>query len=191
MDFSAIEVVSRTLRQFLEAAFAAQNIGGGVYVGPLDDDDARDAAAVLFLYRVSVNADLRNTEHRVPSSNPAAPTIVHRDSLPLNLQYLLTAGTAQTGGELQSLRVLGCAIQALNQEPNLVGVDVGGETVRVTLDPVSSEEMSRIWTLFPTANYRTSIVYLASPVWIDPLLGRAEGPPVTREPHRIGHAVTS
>jgi hypothetical protein len=40
--------------------------------------------------------------------------------------------------------------------------------VRVTLEPLTTEEASRIWTLFPTANYRTSIAYLATPVWIDP-----------------------
>ena len=51
----------------------------------------------------------------------------------------------------------------------------------------ASEEMSRIWTLFPTANFRTSVVYLAYPVLIDPALVRTVGPPVIREPHRAGH----
>jgi hypothetical protein len=45
---------------------------------------------------------------------------------------------------------------------------VDQETVRVTLEPLTTEEASRIWALFPTANYRTSIAYLATPVWIDP-----------------------
>ena len=64
-------------------------------------------------------------------------------------------------------------MRTLNDDPELTGVKVGHETVRVSLEPVSTEEMSRIWTLFPTANYRTSIAYVASPVWIDP-----EFPPV-------------
>jgi hypothetical protein len=38
----------------------------------------------------------------------------------------------------------------------------------VSLEPISTEEMSRIWTLFPVVNYRTSVAYLATPVWIDP-----------------------
>ena len=50
---------------------------------------------------------------------------------------------------MQSLRVLGCAMQTLNDQPQLVGLGVGGDTIRVTLEPVGSEEMSRIWTLFP------------------------------------------
>jgi hypothetical protein len=77
-------------------------------------------------------------------------------------------------------------MQVLQASPNLTGVPVQGETVRVTLDPVSSEEMSRIWTLFPAANYRTSVVYLATPVWIDPVLPLASAPPVTSEAHPVG-----
>ena len=59
--------------------------------------------------------------------------------------------------------------------------------VRVSLDPVSTEEMSRIWTLFPTANYRTSVAYVASPVWIDPdqpPAGAAQASPRCRRPCR-------
>ena len=187
MNFDAIELVSQAFEDALESAFADANITGGVYVGPLDDPDAQNAAAVLFLYRLVANADLRSAEHRVPAADPLQPAVVHQGALPLDLYYLLTAGTTQTGGELQSLRVLGCAMQALNDRPQLVGVGVGGDTIRVTLEPVSSEEMSRIWTLFPTANFRTSVVYLASPVWIDPAIARTVGPPVIREPHRAGH----
>ena len=42
------------------------------------------------------------------------------------------------------------------------------EPVHVSLEPLTAEESSRSWALFPTANYRTSIAYLATPVWIDP-----------------------
>ena len=187
MNFEAIEVVSQAFGDFLEAAFDANQIDGGVYVGPLDDPDAAEAAAVLFLYRIAVNADLRNTPHRSPPADPGGRPVVFDGALPLDLYYLLTAGTAQTRGELSALRTLGCALQALNQDPNLVGLPVRGEVVRLTLETVTSEEMGRVWTLFPTANFRTSVVYLASPVWIDPPVVRAEGPPVIREPHRVGH----
>jgi hypothetical protein len=187
MNFDAIQRVSRAFEDVLEAAFAAAEITGDVYVGPLDDPEAQDASAVLFLYRVVANADLRSAEHRLPPADPLQPATVHRGALPLDLYYLLTAGTSQTGGELKSLRTLGCAMQRLNDEPQLVGVGVGGDTVRLTLEPVNSEEMSRIWSLFPTANFRTSVVYIASPVWIDPAIARPVGPPVVREPHRVGH----
>ena len=66
-------------------------------------------------------------------------------------------------------------MQALQAEPELTGAAVDHETVRVTLEPLTTEEASRIWALFPTANYRTSIAYLATPVWIDPPLPAAVG----------------
>lgn len=181
MDAAAIQTVTKALKDRLAAA-----IGEVVYVGPLDDPDASGAKAVLFLYRVAVNADLRSREHVVASPVPNDPPIVHERSLPLDLHYLFTAGTSQTGGELDALRVLGLAMRALNDSPYLEGVPVRSETVRVSIDPIGSEEMSRIWTLFPTANYRTSVVYLATPVWIDPERPRTTGAPVVEEPHGVG-----
>jgi len=181
VDAAAIQTVTKALQDRLSAA-----IGDVVHVGPLDDPNASGAKAVLFLYRVAVNPDLRSHEHVVASPIPNDPPIVHERSLPLDLYYLFTAGTSQTGGELDALRVLGLAMRTLNDSPFLEGIPVQGETVRVSIDPIGSEEMSRIWTLFPTANYRTSVVYLASPVWIDPERPRSVGPPVVEEPHRVG-----
>jgi hypothetical protein len=190
MQGNAIQLVSQALRDFLQSALAAQGIPGPVYVGPLDDTDAAGASVVLFLYRIVANADLRNAEHRLPGATPTDPPVVIEGALPLDLYYLLTGWTApsgQGGGELDSLRVLGCAMQALNDSANLTGLPVQGETVRLSLEPVASEEMSRIWTLFPTANYRTSVVYLASPVWVDPAAPAAPAAPVTDELYAVGH----
>jgi hypothetical protein len=187
MDFEAIELVSRAFEASLKSAFDASSIPNEVYVGPLDDPGAQGTSAVLFLYRVAVNADLRSAEHRVPAAIPSDPPDLFVGALPLDLYYLLTV-PSQAGEEDQfrALRVLGCAMQALNDQPTLVGLPVRGETVRLSLDPISSEEMGRIWTLFPTVNFRTSVVYLASPVWIDPKLASVPGPPVLQERHRAG-----
>lgn len=180
MTADAVQIVTKALQELLSTAV------GTVYVGPLDDPQATSAKAVLFLYRVAVNPDLRNSTHVLPPLAPGDPPRVFEGSLPLDLYYLLTAGDTQSGGELDSLATLGRAMQMLNTAPNLTGAAVQGETVRVTLDPITSEEMSRIWTLFPTSNYRTSVVYLATPVWIDPPAPVASAPPVTEEPHRVG-----
>ncbi len=186
MDAQAIKTVTAAFRDRLLAVFSVNKIAGPVFVGPLDDPNAAGAAAVLFLYRVAVNAELRNAEHqRAPLPPGTTPTLLS-GGLPLDLYYLLTAGTAQTGGEIDALGTLGFAMQNINDLPNLVGSPVANETVRLTLDSVTSEEMGRIWTLFPTANYRTAVIYLASPVWIDPAQSPLAGSPVLREPHRIG-----
>lgn len=183
MDANAIFQVSTALQRFLAP------VVGRVYVGPLDDEDAKGADLVLFLYRVAVNADLRNDRHDIVG--PDGVLVRRSGALPLNLHYLLTAVTSGGGAEvdLNALRVLGAAMQVLNDTPNLVGIPVQGETVRMTLDPITSEEMSRIWTLFPTANYRTSVVYIASPVWIDPAVPTPDAAFVTEHKSLVGNRV--
>lgn len=166
MNGDGILRVTEELRERLKQALVLSGVPGTVFVGPLDDADASGAALLLFLYRIVPNATLRNREHRVPSSS--APPPVFQNALPLDLYYLVTVGTTPGSSEETPLRALGFAIQAMQADPDLTGAGVSQETIHVTLEPLSTEETSRIWALFPTANYRTSIAYLATPVWIDP-----------------------
>jgi hypothetical protein len=188
MSAEAIRIVTLEIESLLKGALRAA--GGNnqtTFVGPLDDQSASNAALVLFLCRVTANQSLRNSEHWVSPENPDGPDRRYANSLPLDLHYLLTVGPREQAGEPESLRLLGYALQALNDLPILVGSKVGGETVRLSLDPVSSEEISRVWALFPTVNYRTSVLYLASPVWIDPATSRTEAPGVTNQDVVAGH----
>jgi hypothetical protein len=164
----AVLRVTEALRERLRLALSASGVPGTVFVGPLDDADASGAALILFLYRVVPNPSLRNREHRVSSGDPRSPVLVYPNALPLDLYYLVTVGTTPGASEETLLRALGFAMQALQAAPELGGPAVGHEVVRVSLEPLTTEETSRIWALFPTANYRTSIAYLATPVWIDP-----------------------
>ena len=170
MDANAIFGVTKALHERLQGALqrADPNNPGTVFVGPLDDPLAQAANLILFLYRIVPSATLRNREHVVPSGNPPPATTTYRDSLPLDLYFLVTVGRRPGENEEPLLRILGFAMQECQIHPNLMGVVVGHETVHVTLEPLSTEEIARIWALFPTANYRTSIAYVASPVWIDP-----------------------
>lgn len=168
MSADQILLVTEALRDRLNVALASSGVPGTVFVGPLDDADASGAALILFLYRIVPNASLRNHEHRVPSSTPPPPVLVFQNSLPLDLYFLVTVGTTPGASEETLLRALGFAMQAMQVDPHLSGPSVGPDAVHVTLEPLTTEEASRIWALFPTANYRTSIAYLATPVWIDP-----------------------
>jgi len=170
MNGEAILRVTEALRDRLKEALTASGVPGTVFVGPLNDPDAGNAALILFLYRVVPNAALRNTEHRVPSPLPPPPVQVFRSSLPLDLYFLVTVGTKSGDSEETLLQALGFAMQLLQGEPDLFGPAVDQETVHVTLEPLTTDEVSRIWALFPTASYRTSVAYLATPVWIDPLV---------------------
>ena len=170
MSATAIYDVTQALRERLKQALAEANLAnsGDVFVGPLDDPQAQGASLILFLYRICPHASLRNSEHRVVNDAPPPEVIVYDNSLPLTLHYLVTTGTRPVTEQDPLLSVLGFAVRDLNEDPDLAGPGVDHEAVRVSLEPVSTEEMSRIWTLFPTANYRTSVAYVASPVWIDP-----------------------
>lgn len=176
MNGDGILRVTEELRERLKQALVLSGVPGTVFVGPLDDADASGAALILFLYRIVPNATLRNREHRVPSSS--APPPVFQNALPLDLYFLVTVGTTPGSSEETPLRALGFAIQAMQADPDLTGAGVSQETIHVTLEPLSTEETSRIWALFPTVNYRTSIAYLATPVWIDPRVPELLAEPV-------------
>jgi Pvc16 N-terminal domain len=168
MSAEAIYNVTIALQKRLQDALVAAGYpANSVFVGPLDDTDAQGAKLILFLYRVMPNASLRNREHRVPSDNPPPPVLIFNNSLPLDLYYLVAVGTL-AGSSVEPLLALGVAMRDLSLSPDLVGAGVGHEAVHVSLEPLATEEISRIWALFPTLNYRTSVAYLATPVWIDP-----------------------
>ena len=167
MSAAAIIQVTSALRARLETALTNSTVPGTVFVGPLDDADASGAALVLFLYRLVPSPSLRNREHVVANPSPQPPT-VFKNSLPLDLYYLVTVGTVPNASEEIMLQALGFVMQEIQNDPELTGPVVNHQTVHLSLEPLTTEESSRIWALFPTANYRTSIAYCASPVWIDP-----------------------
>jgi hypothetical protein len=184
MDADAFKTVTRAIVDRLPGD------PNDVHVGPLDDADAKTKDLVLFLYRVAINADLRNRPREVPplASNDGGADMPApiEGSLPFDLFYILSASPSDAGDDLDGLANLGRAIQSLCDQPILVGPPVRGETVRVSLDSVTTEELSRIWSLFPTVNYRTSVVFLATPVWIDPARARLTAPPVVSESYGVG-----
>jgi len=182
-----IKRVTDALRDRLTAALSMSGVPGTVFVGPLDDPNAAGAVLVLFLYRIVPNAHLRNNQHRVLSGSPTPSVQVFENSMPLDLNFLITVGTPPNSSQESMLLALGFAIQLIQAAPELTGVSVNHETVRVTFEPLSTEEASRIWALFPTVNYRTSVAYLATPVWIDPVLPEPVASPVMEQQLNAGY----
>ncbi len=186
MSAESIFRVTLALQVNLQKALTDSGHPGTVFIGPLDDPDAQGAALILFLYRMAPNAVLRNSEHRVAAPPGQPGPIVYTNALPLDLYYLITVGTRPGSSEEPLLSALGAAIQALNDLPQLAGSGVAPDPVRLTMETLSTEEISRIWALFPTVNYRTSIAYLASPVWIDPATPPQRERAVTDDSPRVG-----
>jgi hypothetical protein len=169
-DSLAIAAVTSALRQRLQRALDASLPGTRVTIRP--PDKARDSQAGnqvnLFLFQTSPNASWRNV-----ATEPAAPGGLRQPPLALNLLYLLSAhGRDDDDPEPYSHRLLGETMRVLHEQPVLdlaeLGLAPAGsvERVRVTLQPLSLEEMTKLWTIFQTP-YRLSVVYEATVVLID------------------------
>lgn len=131
-------------------------------------DRGVDATLLLFPYKILVNGSLRNTERTLTPGTDGSIAVVE-NALPLDVTYLLTVKGlgADQAMSADSLASLGAALRALQVDPLFSGPALDGDTVRISMEAPGAEELSRIWALFPTANYRTSIVFVASPVWLD------------------------
>lgn len=174
--FLAIAAVTGALRTMLDAEIKEIDNASKVTIQPPDQSAAANNALNLFLYHIGVNGALRN--------NPALTTGARHGEtreppLALDLYYLLSAygkGAADTRDD-QAHRLLGCAMSTLNDHAVLLRdelraalaeakLDQQVERVRVTLQPLTLEEMSKLWATFQT-NYRLSVCYQVSVVLIE------------------------
>ncbi len=184
----AIAAVTATLSKLLSNGLATELGGGGVTTKPLDK--ARDANATanqlnLFLYQIMPDAAWRNMD--IPGQ--VRPGQVGFPPLPLTLYYLITAyGEGDDQPNPTSHRLLGKAMSILHDHALLNPDEIAlalpesdlaqqVERVRITLQPLSSEDMSKIWTMFAT-QYRISVAYQVSVVLIESTQRGRAGLPV-------------
>ncbi len=186
----AIAAVTSTLRNLLASALAGDADLSDTIVTAQPLDRARDASATanqlnLFLYMISPSAAWRNQD--MPGRT--RPGEVASPPLALNLFYLISAyGRDNDAQQPFSQLLLGQAMSALYDHPllghdeiasALPGNDLGDqpERVRITLQPLSIEEISKLWAGFQM-QYRLSVAYEAAVVLIDPSTPVRAGPPV-------------
>jgi hypothetical protein len=158
----------------------------------------------LYLYQVTENGYMKNGE--IPGHGH--PGAYGHPPLSLDLHYLLTAyGGDETGGDsdLEAQEILGDAMRVLHDLPfvtdklkitrSAVGT-VGGpildnsllgesERVKITLQPMTLEDLSKIWTALPETNFRRSVAYQVSVIQIESQQPRRFPKPV-REPPLSG-----
>ena len=183
MSADAIARVTAVLQNRLAAALGNTS----VYVGPPVVEDVGSATVSLFLFHIVPNQAMRNERHYVAAPGGLAGPLVETQALPLDLRYLVSVfrQAGAVGGGLadpDELLTLGKVVQALHRQPF---IEVSGEVARITPEPYPMEELSRVWGLFPQTSYRTSMVYLLSPVSValDP---PPAGPPVLERTTRQG-----
>jgi hypothetical protein len=192
----AIAAVTETLRLYL-----FQRLGGAACtVKP--PDIARDGIGNqlnLFLYQVSRNGAWANMD--LPSQT--RPGEAGRPPLALDLSYLVTAyGDADS--DVNAHLMIGRAMRLLHDHPLLgreeieqagraanlpSGLHQQIERIRLTHEPLSADELSRLWTSFQTG-YRISTAYKAAVVLIDSVVPSRMAPPVvSRGENDAGAAV--
>jgi Pvc16 N-terminal domain len=187
MSGDAIHDTTLALKALLEATVAYPPVGNEmpkpitVYVGAPIAADVGTSAASLFLYNVVPNGALRNVERFAPPVSGQRPqdALTRANAIPVDLRYLISVFRAQTPGSTADpaeLLILGRIIQSLQAYPTLSGSALQGQVVRVSPEPYAVDELNRIWGMFPTESYRTSVIYVASPVFIEADLPL--GPPV-------------
>lgn len=194
----AIAAVTRTLRNLLN------NIGATDFSGlpddtrptaeiqvttlPLDrvrngDGDSSRNQVNLFLYHAEPSAAYRNMD--LPRQ--VRPGETGRPPLALNLYYMLTA-YGQSDSELVAHVLLGTAMRILHDHPILSRAEIRSalpqgeldtqfENVRVTPQPVSLDEVSKLWTGFQS-EYRLSAAYQVSVILIESLRSSVSPLPV-------------
>jgi len=150
---------------------------------PNNIDEDSDIRLSLYLYSVGKN-DVMNTRTREYDKDEE---IAREPPLALDLNYMLTAYPAGGNGDLtpetiDQHRLLGLAIQTLNDNGILDGQEFGGtqfdKDVSITLQAETTEEVMDIWfNAVGDKPYHLSVAYTVSPVLVD---SRAEEeiPPV-------------
>ena len=167
-------IFETTLALRRRVADAAGVQPGRVHVGPpLRAEMSNDAAVVLFLFRITPNADLRNTPRiPLPGSAPVTGDAPAVEALAVDLLYLITSfrpggvGNAAAADPTE-LATLQGIIAGLHAAPLLTGSSLPGQEVRITPSGDQMEELGRLWSLFPDVAFRTSMIYLATPVFIE------------------------
>jgi hypothetical protein len=97
--------------------------------------------------------------------------------LPLVLKYLITAYGANDD-DISGQQLMGQAMSILHDHPLLGRSDIEGitpdsnlhhqiERIRITPDPLSLDDLSKLWTSFQSAEYRLSTGYEVSVVLIE------------------------
>ena len=189
----AIAAVTETLRLYL-----FERLGGAACTAkPPDVAREGDGDQLnLFLYHLARDAAWANMD--LPSETK--PGEAGRPPLALELSYLLTAyGSGDS--DVKAQVTLGRAMRLLHDHPLLGREEIQQasdaanlparlheqiERIRITHEPLSGDELSRLWTSFQTG-YRISTAYKAAVVLIDSRPAGAHGaagPGARRGRHR-------
>lgn len=181
-NYLAIASVTEVLRQLLHSAIQRDVPGVAVNArrpGAIGGQPGTEVT--IYLYRVSPNAALRNAD--LPTRSSDGKQLMRRPQVALDLHYLLSFYGEE--GEFMPQRLLGSVVAALQLTPTLNrrsiremlgGHDLLGESdlagsielVKLSMVPLSLEDLSKLWSVFLQTPHALSVAYEASVVLVEP-----------------------
>ncbi|NIM94485.1 MAG: DUF4255 domain-containing protein [Anaerolineales bacterium] len=200
-NYFAIESVSRSLKNLLTDRLQDPV---DVTIAPPDVilPGSNGKRVNLYLYRLSENGFLKNQE--VPGKG--YPGAYGHPPLSLDLFYLITSfGESNDSpyADFQAQRILGDVMRVLHDYPIITdslkftrttpSANIGDpildthligefEQIKVTLQPMSLEDLSKLWAALPDTNFRRSVAYQVSVIQIESRIGRRYPKPVGELP---------
>lgn len=187
-NFLAVGTVSAALQRLLTPTVSGAVPGAEVWVDR-SDVKRQKAGVNVYLYRSSIDAVRRNDE--LPARRDDG-TLRVRPKLATSLHYLITFHGKDD--ELVPQRLMGAVLATLHTRPlisrtliedvNSEAADPNGmhqylvfndlidadEPVRVSPDPMSLDDLSKLWSVFFQSAYQLSATYLASAVLLEETL---------------------
>ncbi len=180
-NFLAFASVTSTISYILEEV--NRDVAGiKITTKPLDAIETQNPVNGLniFLYLVSPTSSVDAVDTLV-RDNKGQP--MNNPILSLDLHYIITA-TSSENDDLVAQKILASALRILNNHPVLLrdlirkavrnkeGLESSDlpdqiEDVRLTLNALSTEDLTKIWARFPNANFRPSVAYVAQVVLLE------------------------
>lgn len=175
---NALSIVTSSLKDRLHAALDGNNDNVTAKSPSIARNGNTGEQINIFLYGVHYNPAFRNEPMRRETRNgeKAYPP------LPLVLKYLVTVYDANSG-DLTAEKLMGRVMLLLHDNPLLnPSSDIQQiERIRITPDPLSLDDMSKLWSSFQSAGYHLSTGYEVSVVLIESIrTGKAALPVIKR-----------
>jgi Pvc16 N-terminal domain len=196
MNDQTIPDVSRTLVDLLKADLTDV----ATKIALASPKNAGANLLTLFLYKVLENPYLKNEDRQTLPPTPNGELVEQPAPLTLDLYYLLSAHPGQPPDLLEAHRALSRAMRVFFDHGILRGSLLRSDTpskgltpdsvLRLTLNPITMEDMTRIWSVFPDTPYEISVTYLVTPVAIESERTLTTAP-VVDQIHDHGHLARS
>ncbi len=200
-SYQAIAAVSRTLRSLLRDRMEdLHTLPVTVTLAPPDVTlkGITGGRLNLYLFQVTENGSLKNQE--IPGQG--SPGAYGHPPLSLDLHYLLTSyaeSDTALDSDLAAQQILGNAMRVLHDfaiipphlhekddptRPRILDPVLSGEfeRIKITLQPTSLDDLSKLWSALPQASFRRSATYQVSVVQLESRRPRRLPRPVGEPP---------